>query len=600
MFAELFALNEKTKKNLSAVLLIALIIFASTPALSSIPAGHDLPFHLYRILGLAQGLQDGVFPVRMQYSQMQGMGYPVSIMYGDLFLYIPAILYNIGLSLTASYKIFIILINVFVVLTTYIFAKRFSNSRIISFTVTTVWTLGTYRLVDVYLRGAVGEYLALAAFPFIAYGLWCAFTKKGESTTKISPSLWIAFGMTGIVLSHAISSVLAFFAFICLFIALAILGDNKKHGWICSLGSFGITIAVCLWFILPFLSWYTGQDMWMKIAGHKMSLSDVSSYAGTLGQLLEVFPILKGFTYPNSSGAYQEMPLALGIGGLLLCLCALISLIIKNEGSTMQESKLANFFKHSKIYLLVLLLTLIICIALCCCHFLWKEQIPFMKTLGTIQFPWRFLGPILMTSILVGAVALIRLDKLQNLSSLVHILCAVICVLTLIEAGHSMSSYMYETEHQLDISYEDDYREDKSAGISVGEYIPSEIDGRVTLNDMIARVDNGQLGFEFSHYADNGRVFEATFDGTFDSTTAELPLVYYDGYEIIDSTSNSVAIEKSENGFVQLNIPQDFVGNVSLKWKEPGWWHITEIISAISSAGVIAWIALQLRRKSKM
>ncbi len=605
MFAELFALNQKTKRNISAVLLVALIIFASTPALSSIPSGHDLTFHLYRILGLAQGLQDGVFPVRMQYSQMQGMGYPVSIMYGDLFLYIPAVLYNIGLSLTASYRVFVILLNIFVVLTTYILTKRFSNSRIIAFTITIVWTLGTYRLVDIYLRGAIGEYLALAAFPFIVYGLWCAFSKRGRNTTKISPSLWIAFGMIGIVLSHAISSILAFFAFVFLFLALAIFGDNKKQGWICSIGSFGITIAICLWFIVPFLSWYMGQDMWVKTAESTKDLNVVSSFSGTLGQLLEIFPTFNGPTYPNTTGAFHEMPLALGIGGLLLCMCAFISLAIdkktmdNTKGSSSSTNKLLNFSIHSQKYLFVLFITLAICIALCCCHFLWQEQIPFMKTLGTIQFPWRFLAPILTVSVLIGLIALMRLDKVQNLGSLVRILCVGICLLTLIEAGHSMSSNMYEVKSQSDIGYseyDEIIRDGKACGVSNGEYLPAYIPSRYYIEEyMINRVDNNELGFEFSHHGDNGRVFDASFDGTFNSTTAELPLIYYDGYEIVDSTSSSVAISKSDSGFVQLNIPQGYIGTVSLKWEEPSWWHITEVISVISLIGVLIWIGLQLR-----
>lgn len=49
--------------------------------------GHDLDFHLLRIEGLKDGLLSGVFPVRIQPNWVNGWGYPVSIMYGDLTLF---------------------------------------------------------------------------------------------------------------------------------------------------------------------------------------------------------------------------------------------------------------------------------------------------------------------------------------------------------------------------------------------------------------------------------------------------------------------------------------------------------------------------------
>ncbi len=326
-----------------------------------------------------------------------------------------------------------------------------------------------------------------------------------------------------------------------------------------------------------------------------------SASAGTLGQLLEIFPTFNGQNLTNSIGTYHEMPLALGVGGLLLCMCAFISLAIDRKTGDNPNSKsssigkFSNFTQNSQKYLFALFIALAVCIALCCCHFLWREQIPFMKTLSVIQFPWRFLGPILITIVLIGLIALFRLNKMQNLGSLTRILCVTICLLTLAEAGHSMSSNMYEVERQSDVSYEDTYTHEKLLGVAAGEYLPSDISDKDPVLEITDRKFAGELGFEFSHHGDNGRVFDASFDGTFNSTAAELPLIYYDGYEIVDSTSSSVAISKSDSGFVQLNIPQGYIGTVSLKWEEPSWWHITEIISVISFIGVLIWIGLQLR-----
>lgn len=77
------------RKRISGFLLFVIWFIADIPFMMSyLPVattGHDLIFHLYRIEGIAQGLIEGQFPVRMQTVQAAGYGYPVSIMYGDIF-----------------------------------------------------------------------------------------------------------------------------------------------------------------------------------------------------------------------------------------------------------------------------------------------------------------------------------------------------------------------------------------------------------------------------------------------------------------------------------------------------------------------------------
>lgn len=52
----------------------------------------DLRVHLMRIEGIADQLRLGHVPVRMQSVWLDGYGYPISIYYGDIFLYFPAVL----------------------------------------------------------------------------------------------------------------------------------------------------------------------------------------------------------------------------------------------------------------------------------------------------------------------------------------------------------------------------------------------------------------------------------------------------------------------------------------------------------------------------
>ena len=78
--------------------------------------GQDLGFHLNRIEGLFLELKSGHFPVYIESYWMNGYGYANAIYYGDLFLYFPAILRLLGVPVVASYKLYLLAINICTIL----------------------------------------------------------------------------------------------------------------------------------------------------------------------------------------------------------------------------------------------------------------------------------------------------------------------------------------------------------------------------------------------------------------------------------------------------------------------------------------------------
>ena len=98
-------------------------------------------------------------------------------MYGDAFLYFPAILHLCGLSVTASYKVFVLLVNVFTASTAYYAFSRIFANKSIGVIASLLWTLSLYRLECIYLRAAVGEYSALSFLPLVALGIVYIFSK---------------------------------------------------------------------------------------------------------------------------------------------------------------------------------------------------------------------------------------------------------------------------------------------------------------------------------------------------------------------------------------------------------------------------------------
>ena len=135
----------------------------------------DVCYHLLRIEGLKDGMLDGQFPVVIFPEALAGNGY-LNSMYPYLFLYIPAFLRLLGVSLALSYKTLIFLANIATVAVIYKVLKSMTPSRYACILGTALYILLPYRFTNIYARGALGETLALTFLPLIIGGfLPCAY-----------------------------------------------------------------------------------------------------------------------------------------------------------------------------------------------------------------------------------------------------------------------------------------------------------------------------------------------------------------------------------------------------------------------------------------
>ena len=113
---------KKYLKENKLILLIAFftIIVASLPLLQkNLVIGDDYEYHLARIQSISDSLKAGIFPVKVHTMLGASYGYGSGLFYPNLFLYVPAMLEIIGLNLIISYKIFIILMLIFMFTITY-------------------------------------------------------------------------------------------------------------------------------------------------------------------------------------------------------------------------------------------------------------------------------------------------------------------------------------------------------------------------------------------------------------------------------------------------------------------------------------------------
>ena len=581
-------------RKVAALFLFLLVIYSSIPAFAPIGAdpGHDMTFHLYRILGLAEGLREGQFPVRIQYSQLNGMGYPVSIFYGDFFLYFPALLVILGISVTGAYKAYLVIINLFVVFCTYTFAYRFSRSRLISYAISSVWTLGSYRLVDLYLRGAVGEYTALAFFPLLAYGMWCAFSSRGRKTTQLPPLALLSVGMTGIVLSHAISVLLAFLCLVGILVGLLICGDRKREGLVALCGALVLATGLCAYFVGPFFEGYILDDLQIKGGDGTPSLAQSS--VSTLGQLLMIFPTMHGGDLPLEMGTAGEMPQAIGgatIGLLIVFTLAwTVSSTSRCERVDGNQKKIATVTTELWSIPWGIIIPLIILVCHCCLPIAWNEKLPWISMLSLIQFPWRLLGPVLFLSCLAGLYGLLSLNhsSLRNLSC---VLALAISTFAFVEGGYMMSSAMNTVPVQTPISSHDSTNQHVAASVSRAEYLPSSANLEEVYYLAISLLDEEYVGdgFSLTHQASNGREFVVEFDAGVQD--AVLPLLYYPYYEITSKESEGY-ISETENGLIRISVTGASTSNTELRFKfvPPAHWMFYNLISMLSLSFLVVFM----------
>lgn len=250
IIAVLFLKKQISNKFKIGVLLGAIALYVSYPLYNDyLVWQHDMFFHLFRIENITTALTNGQFPVRIQPLWGWEYGYPTSMMYPELFIYIPALLRIIGASTIFSYKILLIFINFVAVFGMYSCVKNISKSTTAGFVGAILFAAANYRLESLFTRAAIGESLALAFLPIAIWGLYelCVGNKKK----------WYVFviGTCFVVQSHIIS--ILFLIIICIIIGIVFIKNLIKEKRYLYILLSGLAIfCMNLWFIVPFIDTY--------------------------------------------------------------------------------------------------------------------------------------------------------------------------------------------------------------------------------------------------------------------------------------------------------------------------------------------------------
>lgn len=301
-------LNKKLTKICFCILLC--VFFLSCINFNNYYYGHDGLFHINRLEGIVKAFEDGQFLTKVYPYTNNGYGYAVSLFYCDLLLYPFAIIYKLGVPLITSYVAMIIFYSSFSIFAMmWASSKIFKKHSIAPYISTLLFSFCNYRILDIYVRNALGEILATCFVPFAFYALYSIFIEKEDK--------WISLGISfaGIAITHNITLLIYGIYYFILFITFIIINRNKEDILKITATSFkGALLAILLssFYLIPLIEQITSQKflstqnyfVQYDIASTALSLKEILSmsfinidlHSGpNLGTIITILPLLYFF-----------------------------------------------------------------------------------------------------------------------------------------------------------------------------------------------------------------------------------------------------------------------------------------------------------------
>lgn len=532
----------------------------------------DLSFHLWRIEGIAEGLKNGSFPVRIYTEYLNGYGYANGIYYGNMFLYIPAFLRLLGYSVTISYKCYILLIHILTASIAYISFRGISKSRFIGLAGSALFTLAPYRLVNVYDRAAVGEYTALSFMPLIFFGLWILC--KGKEAEYKKSLIVLVVGCTGVVQSHLLSVILVAcggIAFLVWFWKYMI----QVRKIFLLFKAMILTFILNLWFLVPLVDCMITQQT--RIMTNKTYA--IQKYGQDLSYLTSLIT-KSDYQVPRGIGLlFVAMPII----WIMLSVMAhydcwnycykkeMIGFMVFGSGCLLLST---NMFPYD---------------------FLCKHSNLINTLIGKIQFPWRWLGIAGLFLIILYSLIAASLYENSRKYCYAFILCTLL-VATIQSIG--MQCLIMNKSTVQNYYSTDGLQQEFLYQVFQGEYMKVNANMKAMENNRQV-LDEGNIIWEYER---ENNQFELLVQNN-QKKTAEIvfPLQYYKGYSAVDKdTKEKFEVYENEESKVTVIIPGEYKGRVFVYYSAMWYWKVADIASLIGMVVVVILLYKSEVRKKKL
>ncbi len=534
---------------LAAVCTAAMLVLL----IPGLPIGHDLHFHLLRIDALAEAISHGNVPAKI-YPGIHDTGYANGIFYGDLFLYLPALLVWCHVPLLIAYKLFLAVIYFGSAFAMYHAARVIADSRRAGFHAAVLYTMSSYAASILFIRAALGEVQCLPFLPLVLLGLYQALFGDPRRADAL---IW---GTVGIVYAHNITLVLTglICAAICFASSLRLLRRPQRLLALCRCGVWVMLLSLA--FLAPLLE-FLGKDRFL-----------LSTTPGKDEIWERAVPVLALFLELPYSKLTHWIPAGMGTFFLVILFLRLRHRF--PAGTAVRWSNVCLIAGVAALLGSTLLLP-------------WQGLFSLLKM---IQFPWRLYLPALALLSCGGGLA-IRLMAGANRRRQLNWL-----ALTLAWCGFSyffQLAYLYTAKfHEGNIYRGEAIAEERS---SAGrQYYPVGTDW-----ETLAQWDQPQLSggsAVIETFQRDGRKWRLTFSHN-QNATFELPVIAYRGYAARLNDETPLAIGKSDAQRLTVR-PEVDHGTITVYYAGTTVQHLSLAIS-LTALGVYGTLWLRRRKREQ-
>lgn len=475
--------------------------------------GHDAFFHMHRIVGSMEALQDHQFLPKIYPYTNNGYGYASPLFYCDLFIYPFAILYYLGVPLVISYKTMLIFYNILTIIITLVVAKlAFADKKYTPYFVTIVYVFSNYRLYDVYVRHSFGEILAFAFLPIIVYAVY------KMTILRQNCFVLLGVGFSLLAMSHNISFALICFGFgtyLIYYYCDIYLFHKDDRGFLIKLSlnvlkSVIVAVLLSAWYLFPMLEQFLDQ---------KFLVNQVSLMYDLSTKTLPVTAILNPLVIIDEPAYLIDQ--IINVGYVLLFVPFLYFAVPKN--------------RHISFFLMFAYLLLMAAAGL----------LPIYKIeiLTFIQFLFRLFILIYPLLTIVCAYIFSYYESSDKIA-----FCKIILVIVTLYSFFNCLLIQYQTiesdsvignydvrEEIYDPIKETSYRDHNGLEISAGEYLPTtEIVDYLEETTFIKEVsDDGYLDIIYDYDRSFTKI-TFTYDNPDGRKMIMLPQTYYKGYQVYE------------------------------------------------------------------
>ncbi len=523
------------------VLLFAVFVISLPAFRRGTCLAHDLPFHLGRIQAIAEELKNGQFPVRYETSAWYGHGYICTTMYGNIFLYIPSLLYLLGLPIWKVYNIYLLIVNIATIAVSYQCFKRIFNTKNGTLIATIVYCTIGYRMSNLYVRGSVGEYTAMIFIPLIIYGIKRIY--EDEQKNVIGLIMPFVLGVTGIIQSHILTTELvAIFVLFYLVVNLKkTLGSIKSWIW-----SLILILLINLFFIIPFMDSYASMRLYANTELTNQSIRGDGLYLSQLfGLLTEGFG--GSYMWATNDEGYLNSGLVFVLMVCISVVYIVVSKLVKNKSERIP-------FSYG-----ILMIFGFVAMFMSTIYFPWDGIAKGgFRILASIQYPWRYMLIAMSCFTITGVYAIEKM--IPSKSALVLLGLMVIVVLSTAYFDYTLVWKNTTITNQ----HADENWADKL-------YLPEGTDRDYLINTEVEVVDG----------------------------IATIPTLAYDNVYVLDSQGHEIEWTYGFNNCIEV-AADDIEDGYSVVFEEPIIWKISEIVSLFTVATLCGYMCIKKRLKIEL